>query len=927
MKRITTVLGVCVLLVFFSSSALAQKNEGQQRYQPRNSKGKSEMGISGALEYYKLVRGTPEISDIVNAHKAANQLPKGKAMTWSEIGPDNIAGRTRALLIDRFNTGVLYAGGVSGGLWQSLSGGTSWHLIAPLAENYAVSCITQDINGIIYFGTGEGFGNGNGTAAGSTGFVGGGVYKSTDATGTSFSVISSTVPTSLTSDWIFVYEMAAAPNSTRIYACTDGGLFITDDGGTTWVNPVIYPSTTPYGQVSHDVEVAPDGSVYAVVGDKVFYSPNGNSGTFVDRSITGTTASSISRVEIAVAPSDPNYIYASVAKVDGSLQNIYRSIDAGQNWTIIGPGGSDLFQVFGSNNQGYWDNIIKVFPNDKNHILVGGVDLWEWTDGGTWLQKSLWYLNPTSAYYLHADHHDIVFHPTNSSILYHGSDGGVSKSIDGAQTFSTLNRRFGTVQFYHLSCNPFDMVMGGTQDNGTLILPGNLTSTGTAYEFLGGDGGWSAMSYIDPNVVVGTVYYGDMYRSDELGNSPKAFYSEAMNAPEELSSAWAGFVTPMYLDEQINDLNSPDSMYFFNTDTVSIPAGTSVVAYSKKNNNFPFYYTIENTLAAGDSVLIQDRVQARFYIGLNGAVWMTKGLHDFSGAPAWYKVANISGTAQCFAGSKDGNYLYVGTNMGNLYRISNLSAVKDSLTGYVTSTHSVVECTRIASTSRAITSISVDPSNPENILYTLGMYGKTDYVYYSTNALDSIPTFVNKTGNLPKNPVYASIIEMSNSDLVIVGTELGIFSTSDIGAASVSWVEDNETIGRVPVYSLVQQIKNYYGTNNYGVIYAGTHGRGAFKSTSYLGIEDEQEATSMATIGIYPNPAETTAILSFNSDEKGSGIVNVYTIDGKLAASKQVNLKAGNNLVELNVSGLESGNYLIEVRTNMASVSGKLIKK
>lgn len=129
------------------------------------------------------------------------------------------------------------------------------------------------------------------------------------------------------------------------------------------------------------------------------------------------------------------------------------------------------------------------------------------------------------------------------------------------------------------------------------------------------------------------------------------------------------------------------------------------------------------------------------------------------------------------------------------------------------------------------------------------------------------------------------------------------------------------------MYSLVQQIKNYYGTNNYGVIYAGTHGRGAFKSTSYLGIEDEQEATSMATIGIYPNPAETTAILSFNSDEKGSGIVNVYTIDGKLAASKQVNLKAGNNLVELNVSGLESGNYLIEVRTNMASVSGKLIKK
>lgn len=924
MKRITTVLGVCMLLVFFSSSVLAQKNEEQKRYQPRTSKGKSEMGISGALEYYKLVRGTPEISDIVNAHKAADQLPKGKAMTWSEIGPDNIAGRTRAILVDRSNTDILYAGGVSGGLWQSLSGGTSWELIAPLAENYAVSCITQDNQGIIYFGTGEGFGNGNGTAAGSTGFVGGGIYKSTDATGTSFSVISTTIPANLSSKWVYVYEIAAS--GTRIYACTNGGLQMTDDGGNTWINPVIYPSTSPYSQVSHDVEVASDGSVYAVVGDKIFYSPNGNEGTFVDRSISGASASSISRVEIAVAPSDPNYIYASIAKINGSLLNVYRSTDGGQNWTIIGPGGSAAFNVFGDNNQGYWDNIIKVFPNDKNHILLGGIDLWDWSEGGTWIQKSLWYLDPSSIYYLHADHHDIVFHPTDPNIFFHGSDGGVSKSTNGGNTFATMNRRFGTIQFYNLSCNLFGMVMGGTQDNGTLIIPGNLSTPGTAYEYLGGDGGWSAMSYIDPNVVVGTVYYGDMYRSDELGNSPKAFYSTAMGAPEDLTSAWAGFVTPMYLDEQINDLNSPDSVYFY-ADTVSYPAGATVVARSEKNNNFPFYYTLENALAAGDSVLIQDRVQARFYVGLNGAVWMTKGLHDFSGAPDWYKVASITGTAQCFAGSKDGNYLYVGTSNGNLYRISNLCAVKDSLTGYGSSSYSVVESKLIANPGRAITSISVDPSNPEKILYTLGEYGETAYVYYSTNALDSIPTFVNKTGDLPKNPVYASIIEMGNSNLVIVGTELGIFTTSNIGAASVSWVEDNETIGRVPVYSLVQQTKNYYGTNNYGVIYAGTHGRGAFKSMSYLGIEDPQVSVPVATIGIYPNPAENIASLMFNSSEAGKGVVNVYSIDGKLAASKQVDLKSGNNLVELNVSALVSGNYLVEVRINSVSLAGKLIKK
>ncbi|MPM17523.1 hypothetical protein SDC9_63918 [bioreactor metagenome] len=926
MKRITTVFGVCMLLIFFSSNVLAQQNDGQKRYQPRSKKANSEMGIEGALEYYKLVRGNPTVSDIVNAQKEANLLPDGKSLTWSEIGPDNKAGRTRAILIDRNNYSTFYAGGVAGGLWQSVTAGTSWELIAPLAENYAVSCITQDNSGFIYFGTGEGFGVSTGTAAGSTSFIGGGVYKSTDASGTSFAPLSATVPATASDKWSYVYEIAASTTSNRIYACNDGGLYITDDGGTTWANPVLYPSTTPYAQTAHDVEVGSDGRVYAVVGDKFFYSPNGDVGTYIDRSIPGTSPANIGRMEIAVAPSDPNYVYASVANAFGALLNVYRSTDAGQTWTIIGPGGSDAFSVFGSNNQGVWDNTIKVFPNDKNHILLGGIDLWDWYDGGTWIQKSLWYLDPSSYYYLHADQHDIVFMPNDPNTFLHASDGGVSKSTNGGNTFQTLNRRFGTIQFYHLSCNMFDMVMGGTQDNGTIIIPGNLTTSGTAYDFLGGDGGWTAMSYIDPNVVVGTVYYGDMYRSNELGGNPKAFYSSVMGAPDPLTSSWAGFITPLYLDEQINDLNSPDSMYFY-ADSVSYTAGTTVVAYSKKNNNFPFTYTLEDDLNIGDSVLIQDRVQARFYVGLNGAVWMTKGLHDFSGAPDWYKVATISGTAQCMAGSEDGNYLFVGTTGGNLYRISNLCAVKDSLTGYAASQYSVVEVTRIAATTRSITSISVDPNDPNNVLYTMGNYGSATHVYYSTNALDSIPTFVNKTGNLPQMPVYASIIELHNPNTVIIGTELGIFTTTNISAASPSWVEDNSGCGRVPVYSLKQQTKNYYNNTNYGVIYAGSHGRGAFKSMSYVGLDEIQPAEATETIGVYPNPAESTTGLMFRSDETGNAVVNVYSIDGKLAISKQVNIVSGSNLVNINVSDLSSGNYLVEVRIGSVSKVGKLIKK
>lgn len=936
MKRIITVLSALALLIALCGNAYAQKVVEQRHYSPRNSEGNSEKGISGALEFYNLVRGNPDVSDIVNAHKVADMLPKGKSLTWSEIGPNNMGGRTRAILIDKNNYNTIYAGGVAGGLWKTTTGGTSWELIFPLAENYAISCITQDINGIIYFGTGEGFGVGTGEAAGSTSFMGGGIYKSTDNTGTVFTQISSTLPASNNDKWAYIYEMATDPFSDKVYACTGSGLYMTSDGGATWSNPVLYPGSTPYSYVAHDVEVASNGAVYCVVGDKVFYSPDGSSGSFSDRSVTGTTPASVSRIELAVAPTDPNYIYACVASqvglVSGLFKGVYRSTDAGLNWSVIGPGGSANFNLFGDNNQGYWDNIIKVFPNDKNHILVGGIDLWEWSEGSSWIQKSLWYLSSSSPYYLHADQHDIVFVPNNPSTFYHGSDGGISKSTDGGTLFSTTNRNYSTIQFYSLSCNLFDQVVGGCQDNGTIVIPGypDSSQAGNAYDFLGGDGGWTAMSYIDPNVIVGTIYYGEAYRSNEFGGNSSLFYNDrilAIAQPDGVnwSSSFAGFVTPMILDEKIANYNSPDSVMFY-SDTVSYNAGDVVVVRSK-NNAFPFPYTLPTPLSAGDSILVQDIVTANFYLGANGAVWMTRGIHDFSGAPDWLKISSITGTAQSMAVSGDGNYLFVGTSGGLLYRISNLLAVKDSITGDITSPYCVIETKSIANGGgRAITSIAVDPNDAANVVYTLGRYGQTQYVYMSTNALDSVPTFANKTGDLPKMPVYSSVIEMHNPNTVILGTELGIFSTSNISAANPTWIEDNSNLGRVPVYMLRQQTLNYPYNTNYGVIYAGTHGRGAFKSTSYVGLEEIVSSSEQNLLNLFPNPALETTNVSFKSDVAGNASLNIYSLDGKLVQTLPVSLVKGVNNIEVNVSKLSTGNYLIEVRNIDFSISGKLVK-
>ncbi|PLW92974.1 MAG: hypothetical protein C0592_08045 [Marinilabiliales bacterium] len=941
MKTILRIVSSFIVLMLITGNVFAQNDVEKRHYKPRENKVESTHGIAGALEFYSAIRnnpatGTVSPEEIQQAHKQADQLPKGKAMNWQEIGPDNMGGRTRALLIDKNDNTTLYAGGVAGGLWKSESSGSSWIQIFEMAENYAVSSITQDVNGIIYFGTGEGFANIVGTGVSSPGFPGGGIYKSTDATGTSFTQLTATLPSSYSDKWAYIYEMAADPTTAKVYACTNGGLYMTSDGGTTWENPVIYPSTNPYTATSHDVAVASNGAVYAVVGDKVFYSPNGAVGSFEDRSIAGLSASTIGRLEIAVAPSNPSVVYAAVAKYTGSLINVYKSTAAGQNWTIIGPGGSANFNVFGDNNQGMWNNTITVHPTNADKIFFGGIDLWEWEEGGTWLQKSLWFLDPSSVYYLHADHHDLVYDVTNPSIFYHASDGGISRTTDGGNTFNVMNRKYGTIQFYNITANCFDQVMGGTQDNGTLVIPGNLTTEGTAFEFIGGDGGWTSMSYLDPNLIVGTIYYGDAYRSNEFGNAPQTIWDDrvlsiAQDASGNWQSNFSGFVTPMILDEQVNDLNSPDSVYFY-ADSVNYNAGDTVYVTSN-TADYPFSMILPVGVNAYDSLLVQDRAQSRFYVGVRNAVWMTKKLHDFSGAPEWWKIAVINGTSQSMAVSSCGNYLFVGTMSGYLYRISNLALVKDSLDAdlqYPTSGTSnpfcIIETQQIYSAGRAITSISVDPNDASRVLITVGEYGNSQYVFMSTNALDQSPTFSNKTGDLPRNPVYGSIIEVNNPNTVIVGTEIGVYSTDNISAASPSWTENNDGLGRFPVFTVKQQTWNYPNNNNFGMIYLGTHGRGAFKSAMYVGVEEIEGNDDVQTLNIYPNPASELTSIEYYADNKADGQINIYNLEGKIVLTRIVDVHSGLNKFDINISELPEANYMIELRVNDISVSGQLIK-
>jgi hypothetical protein len=234
MKRLA--LGLIGSLVIISGALVLNISfSKEQLYVPRSeNKEITKNTIHGAAEWQaqrrnNLLTGSVDIKDIDNALKQIallRQAKSGSSLTWKELGPTNIGGRCRAIIFDKNNPNIMYAGGVSGGLWKSTTSGNSWTQVKYSGDtetndipNLNIGTICQDASGAIYFGTGEGFYQGYGT--GSRGFEGAGIWKSTD--GNTFTRLESTWSTSESKNtFVYVNKLVAHPTvAGKIFAATN----------------------------------------------------------------------------------------------------------------------------------------------------------------------------------------------------------------------------------------------------------------------------------------------------------------------------------------------------------------------------------------------------------------------------------------------------------------------------------------------------------------------------------------------------------------------------------------------------------------------------------------------------------------------------------------------------------------------------------
>lgn len=442
-------------------------------------------------------------------------------MTWKERGPNNVGGRTRAIMVDP-NDGTkktLWAGGVDGGLWKTTditATEPNWTPINDLFSNLAITTMAYDStnNDTMYFGTGEGWYNLDAV----TGF---GVWRTVDQ-GANWTQLSSTTG----SGFNYVNRIVVHPTNHKVYVATKNGIYLSTDAGASF-------SIIGYSGINvSDIELSASGRVHIGIGDygtTRAYHYTDNDGTSWDPSAHNfnTIVNSGNRVELAIAPTNGNILYALVGTT-GAIKGIYKTTDGGITWTACtGTTWNDddcvtPYSDF-TRSQSWYDLAIAVNPADANNVIIGGVDLLKSTNGGTsWTQITSWW-GGCSRQYVHADQHLVYFEPGSSTVAYFGNDGGVWRTTNATAATPTItekNTNYNVTQYYSASIHPTayrNFLLGGAQDNGSHIIKSAGIGSGT--EVTGGDGAYCHIETDQPQYQYTSYVFNNFYRSSDTGTT------------------------------------------------------------------------------------------------------------------------------------------------------------------------------------------------------------------------------------------------------------------------------------------------------------------------------------------------------------------------------------------------------------------------
>lgn len=688
-------------------------------------------------------------------------------VVFTERGPYNIPGRDRSLVISPQNPDKWYVGSVGGGVWITENAGTTWRNTTDFAvPNLATSTIAVSPQNpaVVYAGTGEPFGNLDRITSA-------GLIKSTDA-GEHWTRLLNTAA------FGDVGRLLVNPaNSNHLLVGTSKGIYVTQDGGTTWNQTFAGTTvgTTTYASTQDIVANSDFSAIYASVNTLgVLKSTDGGATwTKVFDALSLNTA--LKRIEIAISPVNQNKIYLSCQ--EGSTTGIYMSANAGASFQALTYKSGNSKEILG--DQGWYDNAIAAHPFNENIVYIGGVSVAKVTvdtsdNSYNVLSIASGYNNTYLNTSVHPDQHGIAcqINPNDSTKfrLLLTNDGGVYSTqykTNPGETqgdWSAPVKGLNTTQFYGADKkNGADAYVAGAQDNGssaTLTAPSSSSSN--YLSLYGGDGFEVLWNYKKTNELLFGSQYNNFKRSEQ-GVSQNGIFT-ATNADN-------GSAKSPFYSKIANANNNPDVVFTVSSSGVwrSLDFGRTwgLTSFTSANNG---------TWPASNSA-----ATVKVSVANPDVVWAAAAVSGGTGTT--YKI-NVS---------KDNGVSFAKTTgdvpiTGNYY-ISGLSA---------------------SSTNEARAYALFSVAGQPKVVKT-NDFGATwtDISGYSTGSTST---------GFPNVPVH-SLIEMPFDDRILwAGTDIGIFETVDSGA---TW----SLVTTMPPVSIWQM-----KIVNDQVVLA-THGRGVWSAT------------------------------------------------------------------------------------------------
>ncbi|MFA8300803.1 MAG: T9SS type A sorting domain-containing protein [Hyphomicrobiales bacterium] len=811
------------------------------------------------------------IEKLIETHKYLKLRRSEKDLDWNIIS-SNMGGRVRTVMFDPNDESnkKAFAGSVTGGLWVNediTSEDSPWEPVNDFLPTLSISSLQYDPNNTttMYMGTGE-VQTARIIYRESSG-VGMGLFKSTDA-GETWNALEST------KDFKYITDIEIKDNNgkSEIYIAVasgtyhgehnskpNDGLYRSLDDGETWEQ--VLPQASTEARIDDyyspsDIEITSNGRIIIGTdanynnknGGVILYSDNGNPDSWSvireHEEFVSQQGYTPGRTLITSCQSNPDIIYTVVS--GATYTDYYR-----YSGKVIAKSidGGETWENMNLPFSGYaplaWHALaIKVHPSNPDLVYTGGQILWlSQNSGEEWKDVSDWalmYFNTDSSKFVHADAHSFTLRPEDENTIVVATDGGLSISNNAWDR----DPEFRNANKNMSNLQFYTCTSSKTDDEDTFI--GGLQDNGTLY-------------------TVNNVPFE--YESMISGGDGAFCFIDEDDPSIAITSVYYNSYYLYRNQERVGRINNQSGTFIpaADYDSKNNILYSNAISFDGKNagkvlriKNVP---EITNEIDASVINIAED-------IDLNSSYFSSIIVSDYS--------------------ENDKTTLFAGTSNGMILKIDEAQDLP------------VTE--EIGSVDLPVAYISsiAEGGSQDTLLATFSNYG-IESVWLT---VDGGVNWRNIESNLPDIPVRWGIFHPENSRQVLLATELGIWSCSNIFEEEPVWVQKNNNLANIRVDMLhIRKADN--------LVTAATHGRNLAYSTYHLQTptkvnKDKKEL--IITLG--PNPCNNQLMVQLKNEHKFNQI-SIININGLQVYNSKLNQSELNKTI--NTNSFPNGNYVLKL--------------